>query len=46
MALCIFIEKKTNHPIERKSSGDVMLDTIDAAKAENGADTAKGGDQA
>lgn len=46
MALCIFIEKKTNHPIERKSCGDVMLDTIDAAKAENGADTAKGGDQA
>ena len=46
MALCIFIEKKTTHPIERKSCGDVMLDTIDAAKAENGADTAKGGDQA
>ena len=33
-ALCIFIEKKTNHPIERKTCGDVMLDQIDAAKAE------------
>ncbi len=25
MALCIFIEKKTNHPIERKSCGDATI---------------------
>lgn len=36
MALCIFIEKKTNHPIERKTCGEVMLDEIDAAKSEGG----------
>lgn len=38
MALCVFIEKKLNRPIERKSCGDVMMETIDAAK--------EGGDQA
>ena len=36
MALCIFIEKKTNHPIERKTCGEVMMDEIDAAKSEGG----------
>ncbi len=38
MALCVFIEKKLNRPIERKSCGDMMMETIDAAK--------EGGDQA
>ena len=42
MALCIFIEKKTNHPIERKTCGDVMLEELDAARA----DGREGGDQA
>ena len=42
MALCIFIEKKTNHPIERKTCGDVMLEELDAARADN----REGGDQA
>ena len=36
MALCVFIEKKTNHPIERKTCGEVMMDEIDAAKTEGG----------
>ncbi len=36
MALCVFIEKKTNHSIERKTCGEVMLDEIDAAKSEGG----------
>ena len=36
MALCVFIEKKTNHPIERKTCGEVKLDEIDAAKSEGG----------
>ena len=34
MALCVYIEKKLNKPIERKSCGDVMLEKIDAAKEE------------
>ena len=42
MALCIYIERKLNHPIERKTCGDVMLEELEAAKAENG----EGGDQA
>ena len=36
MALCIYIERKLNRPIERKTCGDVMLEELDAAKAENG----------
>ena len=36
MALCVWIEKKTNHPIERKTCGEVMMDEIDAAKTEGG----------
>ena len=42
MALCIYIERKLNRPIERKTCGDVMLEELEAAKAENG----EGGDQA
>ena len=34
MAGCVWLERKLNKPIERKSCGDVMLDKIDAAKAE------------
>ena len=34
MAGCVWLERKLNKPIERKSCGDVMLDMIDAAKAE------------
>ena len=34
MALCVYIEKKLNKPIERKSCGDVMLEKINAAKEE------------
>ena len=34
MALCVYIEKKLNKPIERKTCGDVMLEKIDAAKEE------------
>lgn len=45
MALCIWIEKKTNHPIERKTCGDVMMDTIDADQAEKAA-AAEGGAKA
>ena len=36
MALCVYIEKKLNKPIERKSCGDVMLEEIDKAKTEEG----------
>ena len=36
MALCVWIEKKLNKPIERKTCGDVMLDEIDKAKSEEG----------
>ena len=36
MALCIYIERKLNRPIERKTCGDVMLEELEAAKAENG----------
>ena len=32
MALCVYIEKKLNKPIERKTCGDVMLEEIDKAK--------------
>ena len=42
MALCIYIERKLNRPIERKTFGDAMLEELEAAKAENG----EGGDQA
>ena len=42
MALCIYIERKLNRPIERKTCGGVMLEELEAAKAENG----EGGDQA
>lgn len=41
MAGCIWLERKLNKPIERKSCGEVMLDSIDQAKAEQ-----EGGDQA
>lgn len=34
MAGCVWLERKLNKPIERKTCGDVMLDQIDAAKAE------------
>lgn len=34
MAGCVWLERKLNKPIERKTCGDVMLDEIDAAKAE------------
>lgn len=37
MALCVWIEKKLNKPIERKSCGDVMLDKIEESKKEEGA---------
>ena len=36
MALCIYIGRKLNRPIERKTCGDVMLEELEAAKAENG----------
>ena len=36
MALCVWIEKKLNKPIERKTCGAVMLDEIDKAKSEEG----------
>ncbi len=42
MAGCVWLENKMNKPIERKSCGDVMLEEIDAAKAEKG----KGGAEA
>ena len=34
MAGCIWLERKLNKPIERKTCGEVMLEEIDAAKAE------------
>ena len=34
MAGCVWLERKLNKPIERKSCGDVMLEKIDAAKEE------------
>ena len=34
MAGCVWLERKLNKPIERKSCGDVMLEKIDAAKQE------------
>lgn len=43
MALCVWIEKKTNHPIERKTCGDVMLEEIEKSKQD---ETAEGGAQA
>ena len=42
MALCIYIERKLDRPIERKTCGDAMLEELEAAKTENG----EGGDQA
>ena len=41
MAGCVWLERKLNKPIERKSCGDVMLEEIDAAKAEKGKGGAK-----
>ena len=32
---CVWLERKLNKPIERKSCGDVMLEKIDAAKEEH-----------
>ena len=34
MAGCVWLERKLNKPIERKSCGDVMLEKINAAKEE------------
>ena len=34
IAGCVWLERKLNKPIERKSCGDVMLEKIDAAKEE------------
>ena len=31
---CVWLERKLNKPIERKTCGDVMLEQLDAAKAE------------
>ena len=42
MAGCVWLERKLNKPIERKTCGDVMLEEIEASKAEN----EKGGAQA
>lgn len=42
MAGCVWLEKKLNKPIERKSCGDVMLEEVEAAKAE----TTEGGAKA
>lgn len=42
MAGCVWLERKLNKPIERKTCGDVMLEEIDAAKAKD----AKGGAEA
>ena len=41
MAGCVWLERKLNKPIERKTCGDVMLEQIDAAKTEQ-----KGGAEA
>ena len=41
MAGCIWLERKLNKPIERKSCGDVMLEKIDAAKDEQKEGAAK-----
>lgn len=41
MAGCVWLENKMNKPIERKSCGDVMLEELDAAKAEKGKGGAK-----
>ena len=40
MALCVWIEKKTNHPIERKTCGEVLLEEQETAKtaSEGGAE--------
>ena len=37
MALCVFIEKKTNHPIERKTCGEALLEEQETVK-EGGAE--------
>ena len=42
MAGCVWLERKLNKPIERKTCDDVMLEEIEASKAEN----EKGGAQA
>ena len=34
MAGCVWVERKLNKPIERKSCGDVMLEQIESSKAE------------
>ena len=36
MAGCVWLERKLNKPIERKTCGDVMLEEIDKAKTEEG----------
>ena len=41
MAGCVWLERKLNKPIERKSCGDVMLEKIDAAKDEQKEGAAK-----
>ena len=33
---CVWLERKLNKPIERKTCGDVMLEEIDKAKTEEG----------
>ena len=40
MAGCIWLERKLNKPIERKTCGDVMLEQIDAAKQQEGGEPA------
>lgn len=42
MAACVWVERKLDKPIERKTCGDVMLEELDAARA----DGREGGDQA
>ena len=37
MALCVWIEKKTNHPIERKTCGEALLEEQETVK-EGGAE--------
>ena len=41
MAGCVWLERKLNKPMERKSCGDVMLEKIDAAKDEQKEGAAK-----
>ena len=34
MAACVWVERKLNKPIERKTCGDVMLEQIENAREE------------